>query len=258
MDSEEVDVPRSIMDPAPPPSRRPKSGKRIIMVAASILAALVLIGVGYLVFSRMNNAGDNNDQAATNVVTPTPTPEPDITDDATIKQVAVEGRTFTHIVPATWDSTASDGDLQSAEFALTDSAGATIGQAVAAIRYNQGTYALNPAAPANSICDQIVEDSEVVKVSPNDERYINYCAKKSTSGQPVFMYVLFTKYSYKAGKTLSPAEQSDLLQNVLLYGRIQPQDDEPYMLPYDDTAQIQEFKDMIEIFRSIQYVEVDG
>jgi hypothetical protein len=256
MEPSDVDVPRSIMDPAPTPQRRAGGSKKLFILIGVGITVLLLIGFAGFWVLKNNDSSKNESQANSSESTqPTPTPEPDITETATTKQVAVEGRTFTHIVPKTWDTTASTGDLASPEFTLSGDSSSK--SAVAAIRYNQGTYALNAAAPANTLCNYIAADSEVVKVSPDDERYINYCSVSNDSGE-IFTYVLFTKYSYKKGKKLTATEQSDLLQNVLLYGRIQSTDDETFDLSYAEIAEEQSMKDMIEIFRSIEYVEVQG
>lgn len=254
MQPSEVEIPRSIMDPAPPPKQPPKHHKKTILIVALVVVVLIIAGVA--AWALLQNSNQSGDAVTDQSLTPTlqPTPTPSLKDTSTVKQVAVDGRTFTHIVPKDWRTAQSDGDLVSSPFEVPASSGVEPWVATAAIRYNQGVYALKTPTPTNPICDVIVADSESVQVSPNDERFINYCGKK-VGTETIFTYVLFSKFSYKQGRSLSAAEQADLAQNALLFGRIIPAEDEATGASYTTLLEATTFDHLIEIFRSITYVQ---
>lgn len=257
MEPTEVDIPRSIMDPAPPSNRPGGSMKRLLIIISLIALLLIAAGSATLLLLRRNNTDSisESQKSADQAVAPTVAPTPNIADTATTKQVQIDGRTFTHIVPESWKTTGSDGDIQK-DSKIPGTGDGNTRDVVMAIRYNQGTYALNAAAPVGTYCDRILADSEVVKVSSTDERYINFCGKPEGAEAEVFKYILFTKFSYKKGKILSATEQADLFGNVLMYGRVEPQDDKPFYYGYDTASQLPDFEEMIKIFQSVEYVEV--
>ncbi len=253
MQPTEVDVPRSIMDPVPPAGKAPRSRKKLIVII--IIGVIIAVLIGTIAFLLVRGSQTSNQEAAlAPEPTPVTTPTPSLQESSTVKQVAVEGRTFTHIVPKDWRTAQSEGDLVSAPFEIPANGGAEPWLATAALRYNQGVYALKPPTATTPVCGVIVADSESVQVSPNDERFINYCGNKD-GAETVFAYVLFSKFSYKQGRTLSAAEQTDLVQNALLYGRIVPDENETAATSYANLKAETTFNHMIEILRSITYVQ---
>ena len=252
MQPSEVDVPRSIMDPAPGKTPTGKKSKKPLIIGIAGIALVTLLAIaGWIIFGRSRQSSKDNQNSGTSQPVTTPTPE-DISQSAITKQVIVEGRTFTHIVPKSWKTAISEGDVVSPPFEIPVS-GAEPWLAALAITYNQGSKALKPNT-AEPLCDTIVVDSESVSVNASDERFINFCGKK-VQGDTVLTYILFSKYSYKKGKQLSASEQTDLLTNVLLYARVVPEDQADATVTYETLSQTTTFTHTMQILESITYVE---